>query len=74
MSSFYGFFYFGQFFGQIQQYKMADKDGSHSQMITQLLRHVTSSSHDTDVKGGIFRRTISPPGILPVVEDQKRLV
>ena len=39
---------------------MADQDGHHSEMITQLLRHVMSSRHDADVKGDIFRRTIYP--------------
>ena len=62
---------------------MADRDGRHSEMITQLLRHVTSSPHDADVRGDIFIRTKSkslchsfhvlavtegPPH--PVVEDQ----
>ena len=37
---------------------MADRDGHHSEMITQLFRHVTSSPHDADVKGDIFRRNI----------------
>ena len=35
-------------------------------MITQLLRHVTSSSHDADVKGDIFRRTIYPPSLVVI--------
>ena len=42
---------------------MADQDGRHSKMITQLLRHVTSSPHDAVVKGDIFRRTIYPPSL-----------
>ena len=66
---------------------MADQDGRHSKMIMQLLRHVTSSPHDGDVKGDIFRRNIYPPSLVviafifselgrgkesrPVVEDQK---
>ena len=37
---------------------MADQDGRHSEMITQLLRHVPSSPPDADVKGNIFRRTV----------------
>ena len=37
---------------------MADQDGRHSEMITQLLRHVTSSPHEAVVKGDIFRHTI----------------
>ena len=50
--SFYGVFIrfnhfcadFGRFFlcfGQIQKFKMAGQDGRHSEMLTQLLRHVT---------------------------------
>ena len=42
-------------FGKIQKLKMADQDGRHSEMITQLLRHVMSSPHGTDVKGDNFR-------------------
>ena len=50
-------------------------------MITQLLRHVTPSRRDADIKGDIFRRTIYPPSLvvialifseLRVVEDQKK--
>ena len=61
------------------------QDGRHSEMSTQLLRHLTSSYHDAD----IFRRTIhpslvvivfifselrrgEPPPPTPVVEDQKK--
>ena len=66
---------------------MADQDGRHSEMITQLPRHVTSSPNDAHVKGDIFGRTICPPslviiaflfselrwGALPlVVEDRKK--
>ena len=40
---------------------MKDQDGRHSEMITQLLRHVTSSPHNADVRGDIFRRAIYPP-------------
>ena len=43
---------------------MADQDGHHSKVITQLLRHVTSSPRDADVKGDIFRRTIYPPSLI----------
>ena len=75
--SFYGVFIhfnyfwadFEQFFlgfGQIQKSKMADQDGRHSEMITQLLRHVTSSPYDANIKGDIFRHTIYPP-ILVVI-------
>ena len=67
--------------------KMPDEDGRHSEMITQLLRHVTSSPHDTEVKGNIFTRNIHPPSLVgiafifselrrgadsPQVEDQKK--
>ena len=41
-------------FGKIQKYKMADQDGRHSEMMTQLSRHVMSSLHDVDAIGGIF--------------------
>ena len=37
---------------------MADQDGR------QLWRHVTSSPHDADFKGYIFRRTIYPPSLV----------
>ena len=33
-------------------------------MITQLLRHVPSSTYDTGVKRNIFRRTIYPPSLV----------
>ena len=39
---------------------MADQDGRYSEIITSLLLHVTSSPHDADVKGDIFRHTIYP--------------
>ena len=45
---------------------MAGKDGRHSELITQLLRHVTSSHHDADLKGDIFRRTIYPPRLVVI--------
>ena len=32
---------------------MADKDGRHSEVITELLCHVMPSLHDADVKGNI---------------------
>ena len=50
-------------FEQIRKSKMADQDGHHSEMITQLLRHVTSR-HDADVRGDILRRTIYPPSLV----------
>ena len=34
--------------------------GRHSEMITQLLHHVTSSPHNAEVKGDIFRRNYLP--------------
>ena len=40
---------------------MADQDGRHSEMITELLRHVTSSHHDADV-----RYTIYPPSVVVI--------
>ena len=43
---------------------MADQGGHHSEMITQLLRYVTSSAHDADVKGYIFSHTIYHPGFV----------
>ena len=46
---------------------MADQDGGHSKMITQLLRHVTSYPHDADVKGDTFRHTIYPPNLVAIV-------
>ena len=46
---------------------MADQDGRHSEMITQLLRHVTSSPYDADVRRDIFRRTIYPPSLVVIV-------
>ena len=38
----------------------------HSEMITQLLRHVTSYPHDANVKGDIFRHTIYPPSLVVI--------
>ena len=43
------------------------QDGRHSEMITQLLRHVTSSPHNADVKGDIFRHTIYPASLVVIV-------
>ena len=45
---------------------MADQDSRHSEMIRQLLYHVTLSPHDLDVKGDIFRRTIYPPSVVVI--------
>ena len=45
---------------------MAAKDGRHSKMITQLLRLVTSSPHDAEVKGDIFRHTIYPASLVVI--------
>ena len=45
---------------------MANQDGRHSDMITQLVRDVTSSPHDADVKGEILRRTIHPPSLVVI--------
>ena len=42
---------------------MENKDGRHSDMVMQLLRHVTSSACDADVKGDIFRPTIYSPSL-----------
>ena len=45
---------------------MADKDGRHAKMITQLLSHVTSSPYDADVNGDIFIRNIYPPSLVVI--------
>ena len=45
---------------------MVDQDGRHSEMITQLLRHVTSHPHDADVKGDIYGHTIYPPSLVVI--------
>ena len=45
---------------------MGNKDGRHSDMITQLLRHLTLLLHDVDVKGDVFRRTIYPPSLVVI--------
>ena len=37
-----------------QKSKMVDKDGHHSEMVMQLLRHVKSYLHNADVKGDII--------------------
>ena len=57
-------------FEEIQKSKMADQDGRHSELITQLLRHVTSHPPSLVVIAFIFselRRgggaeSASPPG------------
>ena len=43
---------------------MADPDDRHSEMVSQLLRHVTSSPRDADAKGDIFKRTIYPSSLV----------
>ena len=45
---------------------MADQDGHHSKMIMQLLCHVTSSPHDADVKGDIFKLAIYPLSLVVI--------
>ena len=45
---------------------MADQERRHSEMITQLLCHMTSSAHDVDVKGDIFRHTIYPSTLVVI--------
>ena len=45
---------------------MAQQDGCHSEMIMQLLRHVTSSPYDTDLYRDIFTRTIYPPSLVMI--------
>ena len=73
-------------FGQIQKSKMADQYGRYSEMGIQLLCHVTSSPHNANIRGDIFRHTIYPPSVViiafilselrnprpPVVEDKKK--
>ena len=39
----------------------------YPEMITQLLRHMTSSPHIAEVKGDIFRHTIYPPSLVVIV-------
>ena len=67
---------------------MADQDGSPSEMITQLLRHMTSSPNNAAVKGDIcwtycvpsespyhsfYLHRVTEGGIPPtVVEDQEK--
>ena len=53
-------------FGQIQKSKIADQDGRQSEMITQLLGHVTSSPYDVDVKGDIFKHTKDSPNLVVI--------
>ena len=45
---------------------MADQDGRHSEMIMQLLRHMTLSPHDVHAKGDISRGTIYPPHLIVI--------
>ena len=45
---------------------MADQDGRHSEKITQLLRHVTSSPDDADVKEDIIRHAIYPRSLVVI--------
>ena len=42
------------------------QDGHRSEMITQLLSHMSSSDHDADVIGDIFRRTVYPPSLIVI--------
>ena len=60
----YSFFFWG--FRQIEKSKMADQDGRHSEMVTQLLCHLTSSTHDADIKKDSFRHTIYPPSLVVI--------
>ena len=43
---------------------MADQDGRRSEMITQLLRHVTSQPHDADVTKKTFSDVLSTLQVL----------
>ena len=43
---------------------MADQDSGHSYIIMKLLRHVTSSPEDANVKAVICRRIINPPSLV----------
>ena len=45
---------------------MTDQDGRPSEMITQLLRHVTSQPHDADVKGDTSIHTFYPPSLVVI--------
>ena len=45
---------------------MADQDGHHSEMMTKLLCHVTSSPKDADFKGDIFIFTAYPPRLIDI--------
>ena len=45
---------------------MADLDSRHSEMITQLLRRVTSLPHDANVKGHIVRRITYRPSLVVI--------
>ena len=46
--------------------KLADQDGRRSKMMTQFLRHVTSSAHYAGVKRNSFRRTIYPLSLMVI--------
>ena len=52
--------------GEILKSKMADQDGRRSKMMTQFLRHVTSSAHYAGVKRNSFRRTIYPLSLVVI--------
>ena len=45
---------------------MADQDGRPSEIISQLIRHVTSSPRDVDINADIFRGTIYPPSLIDI--------
>ena len=45
---------------------MADHNLRHSEIITHLLRLLTSSTHDVDVKEDIFKRTIYRPRLVVI--------
>ena len=51
---------------------MADQDGRHSEIVPQLIRHVTSQPHNADVKGDIFRHTIYPPSVIAFIFSELR--
>ena len=58
-----------RFFGDLDKsrnprWRTLDQDDHHLEMITQLIRHVTSSRHDADYKGYIFSHTIYPPSLV----------
>ena len=45
---------------------MADQYGRRLEIMTQFPRDVTSSTHDADLKGNRFRRTIHPQSFIAV--------